>query len=109
MFNFHAKEGLHVHQYALPISVPASHGCVRMSIADAMWNFEWANGWVQPAGQLARNGTPLIIINQNPPHRAANWQMTEAGITSLVTLPNDPDDIPAGTYAQRVTSWASDW
>lgn len=110
MFNFHAAEGIHVHQYALPIAAAASHGCVRFSVADAQWNYKWANGWVRENGRLVRNGTPLIIINQNPEGRPAHWQVNYNGeIESLVNLPDDIMRIPAGTDAQKLVAWNSGW
>jgi hypothetical protein len=110
MFNIHAKYGIHVHQYALPISSPASHGCIRMSEADAKWNFNWANGWVQSEkGGLVRNGTPMMIINDNPAGRAAHWEINGNEVVSLVRLPRDLMDEPAGTYAQTASNWKSGW
>lgn len=108
MFNFHAGWGLHVHQYALPIDQPASHGCVRMTMADAIWNYEWADGWVKDNGKLVRNGTPVIVINANPADRRADhWEYyAESGVTSLVKLPEDVYNVPAGTYAQEIRTWA---
>ncbi|HRO42904.1 MAG TPA: L,D-transpeptidase [Flavipsychrobacter sp.] len=88
MFNFEPKEGIHVHQYALPISSPASHGCVRVSMADAIWNYHWADG-----SQGKTKGTPVWVINHNPVGRAAHWYATESGgVRSLVRLPEDDKD-----------------
>lgn len=109
MFNFHAAEGIHVHQYALPIGAAASHGCVRMSIDDAKWNFKWANGWVKENGRIVRNGTPLMIIRQNPEGRPAHWAVEDGKVKSLVQLPETLDELPAGTPAQRMVAWNSGW
>lgn len=110
MFNIDANVGLHVHQYALPISMPASHGCIRMSEADAKWNFEWANGWQKgEVGSLKRNGTPVMVINHNPVDRAAHWEVIGDDVVSLVRLPDDPNDIPSATYAQKKAKWDSGW
>jgi len=85
MFNFEPKEGIHVHQYALPIASPASHGCVRVSIADAMWNYHWADG-----SDSGTNGTPVWVINHSPVGLAAHWHISYNGeIRSLVRLPDD--------------------
>ncbi len=91
MFNFEPKSGIHVHQYALPIAAPASHGCIRVSIADAMWNFYWADG-----SNGTEKGTPVWVINHNPAGPAAHWYITENGdVRSLVRLPDKNEDILA--------------
>jgi len=84
LVNFEPKEGIHVHQYSLPIASPASHGCVRVSMADAIWNYNWADN---TKGKV--KGTPVWVINHNPSGRAAHWTITEDGkVRSLVKLPN---------------------
>jgi hypothetical protein len=98
VFNFDAAAGIHVHQYALPIATPASHGCVRMSEADAHWNFDWADSWTRTDGRLVSAGTPVIVINHNPVGLAAHW--SEDGY-SLVMLPDDPMSIPPGPGATQ--------
>lgn len=111
MFNFQSKWGVHVHQYALPINKPVSHGCVRVSMADAMWNYNWANGWVHEKGRLVRNGTPVMVINDNPKGNAAHWQVKDNGVQSLVQLPVNLLDIPRGMHSsisERVP-WLSGW
>lgn len=111
VYNFYAKIGLHVHQYSLPIGAPASHGCVRIARPDAQWNYRWANGWVRDKGKLLRNGTPVIVINGNPPNnRAFQWEITKQGtVNSLVKLPEHLEDIPLGSYEQRAAAWESGW
>lgn len=109
-FNIDANVGLHVHQYALPIAAAASHGCIRMAEADAKWNFNWANGWQKGEdGKLKRNGTPVMVINDNPVGRPAHWEVSGNSIVSLVRLPEDPGNIPSKTYAQNAASWLSGW
>lgn len=98
VFNFHAAEGIHVHQYQLPIATPASHGCVRLSEADAMWNYSWADGWKKQNGKLVSNGTTVLVLNYNPVGLAAHW--TQEG-HSLVMLPEDPMDVPLGAGAAK--------
>ena len=93
MFNFEPKAGIHVHQYALPIATPASHGCVRLSLADALWNYHWAEGT-----RGKSKGTPVWVINHNPPGRSAHWHFDEQGnVRSLVRLPDNHEDV----YATR--------
>ncbi|RYY20670.1 MAG: murein L,D-transpeptidase [Chitinophagaceae bacterium] len=91
LVNFEPKEGIHVHQYSLPISTPASHGCVRVSMADAMWNYKWADGT-----NGKQKGTPVWVINHNPAGRAAHWTIDPDGkVKSLVRLPDhdSPGDV----------------
>ncbi|RYD56007.1 MAG: L,D-transpeptidase [Sphingobacteriales bacterium] len=109
-FNIDAAVGIHVHQYALPIASPASHGCIRMSEADAKWNFNWANGWQKgETGKLTRNGTPVMVINDNPVGRPAHWELSGDNVVSLVRLPDDPNALPNGSYAQKASKWESGW
>jgi hypothetical protein len=111
MFDFHAKFGIHVHQYQLPIAAAVSHGCVRTAEADAIWNYNWANGWLHDRkNRLVRNGTPLVVINANPPAgRASHWAIQGNEIVSLVRLPLSFDEIPLGTIAQKQAPWESGW
>jgi len=110
MFNFQPVWGIHVHQYSLPISRPVSHGCVRVSMADAQWNYNWANEWVYEKGKLTRNGTPVMVINDNPGDRAAHWLLTDGNVESLVKLPESLLDIPPGLHSTISTiPWMSGW
>lgn len=84
MFNFIPDAGIHVHQYALPIAAAASHGCVRLSLGDAQWNYNWADG----GGK--NKGTPVWVINHNPVDRPAHWEISYDGsVKSLVRLPGE--------------------
>ncbi len=86
VFNFEPRTGLHVHQYSLPIAEPASHGCVRMSMADAMWNYNWA----QSSAEGKSDGTPVWVINNNPVDKAAHWYIdADNNVVSLVRLPGE--------------------
>jgi hypothetical protein len=91
--NFYASAGIHVHQYQLPIATPSSHGCVRLSESDALWNFNWADGWKTQGGKVVTSGTPILVLNYNPVGLAAHW--ADAG-QSLVSLPEDPMSVPPG-------------
>ncbi len=111
VFNFQSKWGVHVHQYALPIGRPASHGCVRLSLADAIWNYYWANEWQHEKGRLVRNGTPVVVLHSNPKGKAAHWQIKDGKVISLVELPVNLADVPEGIYSsisERVP-WLSGW
>lgn len=110
MFNFQAKWGIHVHQYSLPIGKPVSHGCVRVTMADAIWNYSWANGWIYESNTLVRNGTPVMVINENAKGKIAHWQTDSTAVTSLVLLPENLLVIPPGLHSSiSVISWFSGW
>mgnify|MGYP003575075605 CR=1 FL=1 len=96
MFNFEPKSGIHLHQYSLPIATPASHGCVRVAMADAMWNYNWADG----TGDNGKTkGTPVWVINDNPKGRSAHWTIDADGnVQSLVRLPGNTG---SDTYATK--------
>ncbi len=64
-----------MHQYELP-GLPASHACVRLLEHDAMWIYQWGQGWtLDSKGQLVQPGTPIVILGSYafgapPPWRA---------------------------------------
>ncbi len=62
-FNFMNFEGVGVHQYLLP-GFPASHACVRLEMADAMFIYDWAKQWkLDSTGtKVVKNGTPFIVF-----------------------------------------------
>ncbi|MCB0700444.1 MAG: L,D-transpeptidase [Chitinophagales bacterium] len=108
MVNFHIKWGLHVHQYSLPIGKAVSHGCVRVAMADAYWNYKWANGTIWGNNSIKSNGTPVMVINDNPPaNRAYHWLIKDGMVQSLVHLPEDLYTIPTGSYMQTQADWLS--
>lgn len=108
VFNFQVAQGVHVHQYKLPIDRPASHGCVRMTMADAVWNYYWANQWEIENETVVRNGTPVIVFHHNPENnRAKHWELKDGKIISLVVLPTEFDSLQLGTRWQHVAPWAS--
>jgi hypothetical protein len=99
VFNFHGPKGLHVHQYQLPIALPASHGCVRLTESDALWNYNWA----EQGRAESQPGTMVIVINHNPVGLPAHWLPgLDGSAVSLVVLPDDPASLPPGTETQSV-------
>lgn len=62
-FNYMNFEGVGVHQYLLP-GFPASHACVRLDMADAMFIYDWADQWkLDPGGsKVIKNGTPFMVF-----------------------------------------------
>lgn len=110
VFNFQSSWGLHVHQYALPIGKAVSHGCVRVTMADAMWLYGWAHEWEYKGGKPNKNGTPVIVINKNPQYRPAHWQVVDGKIETVVELPENIFDIPPGIHAHLDDApWLSGW
>lgn len=70
--NFANFDGMSLHQYELP-GYAASHSCVRLFEADAMFIYDWVNQWtLTPKDQVATYGTPVLIFGtygygQKPP------------------------------------------
>jgi len=64
-FNFHNERGLSFHKYALP-GEPASHACVRLLERDAVWIYEWGEGWTldEQGWEVMEEGTPVWIVGQ---------------------------------------------
>ncbi|HSI68742.1 MAG TPA: L,D-transpeptidase [Gillisia sp.] len=64
-FNYMNFEGVGVHQYLLP-GFPASHACVRLDMADAMFIYDWAEQWkLDPKGiTVIKNGTPFMVFGE---------------------------------------------
>jgi len=76
-FNFCSKRGLGLHQYALP-GRPASHGCVRLLLADAKWLFHWGEGWMLTSDrQVLQHGTPILIVGSYNFGRTRPWLQPE--------------------------------
>jgi hypothetical protein len=81
-FNFHNERGLAFHEYALP-GRPASHACVRLLERDAMWLFDWGEGWIldERGWNVLDPGTPVWIVglydfDAPPPWRSVRWLST---------------------------------
>jgi hypothetical protein len=89
-FNFHNAEGLSLHEYALP-GRPASHACVRLRRADAIWLYDWGEQWQLDAARrrVLADGTPVLIIGTYDFGAPAPWRST-AFPARRVKLPDDP-------------------
>lgn len=110
VLNFHAERGFHTHQYSMPTSGPASHGCVRMIDADARWLYGWVEPWVTTAGrgalggEIRKQGTMLLVLGegQEPEGPAQRFDLAPEGpVLRVVELPEDPWSVPPGTAQQR--------
>ena len=112
VMNLHEQRGIHMHQYALPTSGPASHGCIRMLEPDAKWLFEWTDTWEVEnqrehissiGGEIVEQGTMVLIIGQDisePP--APFLHRPDYPVIRMVNLPPDPHAIEAGTDQQEM-------
>ena len=111
VMNLHEARGIHMHQYALPTSGPASHGCIRMLEPDAKWLFEWTDTWTvnnqrdlisSVGARIVGQGTMVLIIGEDistPPQPFLHRDTYP--VIRMVTLPPDPYAVPPGTEQQR--------
>ena len=76
-FNFNNQRGLAFHEFEMP-GYPASHACFRLLTRDAMWIFNWGESWtLDSKGQLATNGTPVLILGDYNYAGAPPWQSAD--------------------------------
>lgn len=111
VMNIHEARGIHLHQYALPTSGPASHGCIRMLEPDAMWLYGWSDTWSvdnqrdpisSTGGRITRQGTTVLVIGDDissPPEPFVYRR--DYPVIRMVKLPPDPFDVPAGSPQQQ--------
>lgn len=74
-FNISNHGGIGLHEYQMP-GYPASHSCIRLYKADAIWIYNWAKNWVLTADgqQILQQGTPVIIFGEYDFDAAAPWK-----------------------------------
>lgn len=111
VMNIHEARGIHLHQYALPTSGPASHGCIRMLEPDAQWLFGWSDTWTvsgqrdpisSVGGTITRQGTMVLVIGQDISEPPRPFEFRERyPVLRMVNLPPDPYAVPAGTPQQQ--------
>ncbi len=111
VMNLHEARGIHMHQYALPTSGPASHGCIRMLEPDAQWLYEWTDGWEKTGGDeissvgatIHKQGTMVLIIGQdiNGPPNSFVFR-PDYPVLQMVHLPPDPWAVPPGSPQQEL-------
>jgi hypothetical protein len=110
VMNLHEARGIHMHQYALPTSGPASHGCIRMLEPDAQWLYGWTDTWDKTGGDeissigatIHSQGTMVLIIGHDingPPEPFLFRE--DYPVIRMVNLPPDPYAVPAGTDQQE--------
>ena len=110
VMNLHEARGIHMHQYALPTSGPASHGCIRMLDPDAEWLYGWTDTWqvqnqrdpISSVGAtIQRQGTVVLIIGHDISQPPRPYAMRERyPVLNMVSLPPDPMAVPAGSPQQ---------
>lgn len=110
VMNLHEARGIHMHQYALPTSGPASHGCIRMLEPDAKWLYTWTDTWTVEnqrdpissiGAKIVDQGTMVLVIGEDisePPKPFLHRD--EYPTIRMVNLPPDPYMVPAGTDQQ---------
>ena len=110
VMNVHESRGIHMHQYALPTSGPASHGCIRMLEPDAIWLFNWTDVWNKTGGDeissvgatINSQGTMVLIIGHDINGPPSPFMYRDGyPVQMMVHLPPDPFDVPAGTPQQE--------
>lgn len=111
VMNLHEARGIHMHQYAMPVSGPASHGCIRMLEPDAKWLYGWTDSWAvenqsDPISSIGatirRQGTTVLIIGRDisdPPQPFVYRR--DHPVLRMVNLPPDPFMVPPGTDQQK--------
>ena len=110
VMNLHETRGIHMHQYALPTSGPASHGCIRLLDPDAQWLYGWTDTWTvenqrdpisSVGARVTGQGTPVLIIGHDissPPQPFA--MRDQYPVLNMVSLPPAPMALPAGSPQQ---------
>ena len=111
VMNLHEARGIHMHQYALPTSGPASHGCIRMLEPDAKWLYGWTDTWTvenqrDPISSIGASikdqGTMVLIIGDDisePPRPFLHRDRYP--VIRMVNLPPDPYAVEPGTEQQK--------
>jgi len=111
VMNLHEQRGIHMHQYALPTSGPASHGCIRMLEPDAQWLYHWTDSWTvqgqrdpisSVGADIVRQGTMVLIIGEDISEPPQPFEHRDRyPVLRMVNLPPNPYAVPAGTDQQR--------
>ncbi|MCH4823635.1 L,D-transpeptidase [Gramella lutea] len=73
-FNIMNNEGIGMHQYEMP-GHPASHGCIRLKMEDAQFIYDWADTWGLENNQVARHGTPVMLIGEYDYQSEIPWHL----------------------------------
>ena len=111
VMNLHEQRGIHMHQYALPTSGPASHGCIRLLEPDAKWLYAWTDTWdvenqrehiSSVGGTITDQGSMVLIIGDDISEAPQPFIFRDDyPAIRMVHLPPDPYAVPGGTTQQR--------
>ena len=107
-FNFDVRRGLTLHSYGLP-GYPASHACLRLLERDAIWIYEWGEGWtINTTGIIVTQGTSLVIAGDYAFGASPPWRSFEY-LARGITLPETPllQDVGKGIVPQPIRSCGS--
>lgn len=95
-WNFHMYAGNAFHQFIRP-GRPASHSCVRQSMADAKWLFDWGEGAIKDTNNkmIPLTGTPVIILDMFDYDRKSGgpWRELKSNKDIVIQLPKKPMDV----------------
>ncbi|MUP46211.1 murein L,D-transpeptidase [Gramella sp. BOM4] len=73
-FNIMNDEGVGMHQYELP-GYPASHGCIRLKMEDAVFIYDWADTWELENDKVVRHGTPIMLFGEYDYKSEIPWHL----------------------------------
>lgn len=95
-WNFHLYAGNALHQFVRP-GRPASHSCVRQSMADAKWLFDWGEGAKKDTNNkmVPLTGTPVIILDMFDYKRKSGgpWRDLKTNKDKVIELPEKPMEV----------------
>lgn len=113
VMNLHETRGIHFHQYYMPTTGPASHGCIRLAPIDAKWLYDWTDTWkvtvdsamVCGAGtrcKIEKQGTTVLILRKDPKGKPRMFKAQGTNAIPLAPiLPADPYSVAAGSPQQK--------
>ncbi len=86
-------QGVSLHEYELP-GYPASHSCVRLLEADAIWMYSWAEQWRLAADRrvIAREGTPAVVFGSWAWGERPPWKRLPEDSLATTILATEIDD-----------------
>ena len=87
--------GISMHQYSLP-GYPASHSCVRMTEADAHWLYNWTDQWTWQNGNIAVQGTPVVVYGNYNFYGPKPWTLLPENPKSTDTPRSILEDLIKG-------------
>jgi lipoprotein-anchoring transpeptidase ErfK/SrfK len=99
-FNVWNKGGVGWHQYQLP-GYPASHSCMRLLEEDAKYLYTWADMWVLRNGQLAAQGTPVLIFGAYPFGKGKPWWQL-VGNNAALNIPADSINAMVQPHLEKI-------